>query len=118
MTHQAAHPYAPGLADAGGQVAQLRQVLSLIEEIAGLGAPRSEAELDDAARISAAYEAAPPVSQSRFDRIAGETERWAAAGVETLLSLRERERPYAPAATRLSEELRRALRRLRDAVAA
>ncbi|HEY0413535.1 MAG TPA: hypothetical protein VGD66_10365 [Allosphingosinicella sp.] len=118
MTHQAAHSYAPGLADAGGQVAQLRQVLSLVEEIAGRGAVRSDADLDEAARISAAYEGAPPVGQRRFDLIAGETERWAATGVETLLELRDRDRPYAPAAARLAEELRRALRRLRDAVAA
>jgi hypothetical protein len=117
MTHQGAHSYAPGLADAGGQVAQLRQVLALVSEIAGAPAAGREAALDEAARMSAAYEASPPIAQRRFDRVAEETERWAAAGVETLIALRDRERPYAAAAGRLAAELHSALERLRDSVA-
>ncbi|MBV8687842.1 MAG: hypothetical protein JOZ90_02790 [Alphaproteobacteria bacterium] len=116
MTHQGGHPYVPGFADACGQVAQLRQVLTLVGEIAGQGPARADAALDEAARISGAYEAAPPVAQRRFDRIAAETERWAALGVETLLALRDSGRPYAAAAKRLADELRGALRRLEGAV--
>jgi hypothetical protein len=116
MTHQGAHPYAPGLADAGGQAAQLRQVLILVAEIAGSPRPGCDAALDEAARISAAYAAAPPIAQRRFDRLAEETERWAAVGVETLIALRDRERPCAAAAARLAAELEAALERLGEAV--
>jgi hypothetical protein len=110
MTHQSAHATMPGLADAGGQVAQLRQVLALVEEIAGRQpAPARDEGLDEAARVSAAYAHAWPVVQRRFDRVAGETARWAAAGVETLLALGESGRPARAAAAVLAEALRRAL---------
>jgi ABC-type transporter Mla subunit MlaD len=118
MTHQGVHPYTPGLADAGGQVAQLRQVLALVSEIAGAPGPGGDAALDEAARISSAYEAASPVAQRCFDLLAEETERWAAGGVETLIALRDRERPCAAAAARLAAELETALGRLREAVSA
>jgi hypothetical protein len=118
MTHQPAYTYAPGLADAAGQVGQFRQILSLVEEVAGRGRPRSDSELDEAARISAAYQAAPPVAQRRFDKIADETERWAAAAVETLLRLRDQGRPHQAAAGRLAAELRLALKRMKTAVRA
>lgn len=117
MTHHSAHPYAPGLADAGGQVARLRDVLEVVAEIAGAATAGRDATLDSAARISAAYEAAPPIAQRRFDRLAEETERWAALGVETLIALREREKPYAAAAGRLAGEIAAALARLERSVA-
>jgi len=116
MTDQAAHPYAPGLADAGGQVARLRQVLALVAEIAGRPGGGGDSALDEAARISAAYDCAPPIAQRRFDRLAEETERWAAAGVETLIALREREKPYAAAAGRLAAAIAAALDQLGRAV--
>jgi hypothetical protein len=113
MTHQSAHAYMPGLADAGGQVAQLRQVLALVEEIAGRQpAPAHGDGLDEAARVSAAYAHAWPVVQRRFDRFAGETAHWAAAGVETLLKLSDGGRPAQAAAATLAEALRKALRTL------
>lgn len=116
MTHQGAPPYAPGLADAGGQAARLREVLALVAEIAETAPVPSGDAMDQAARISAAYAAAPPIAQRRFDRLAEETERWAAVGVETLIALRERGRPYAAAAARLAAELEAALGRLGDSV--
>src|SRR3954451_18609416 len=72
MTHQSNHPYMPGLADAGGQVAQLRQVLALVDEIAGRQhAPARDAALDggldEGARVSVAYAQAWPIVQRRFD---------------------------------------------------
>src|ERR687886_2764956 len=108
MTHQSAPLSMPGLADAGGQVAQLRQVLALVEEIAGRQAPVRDEGLDEAARVSAAYAHAAPVVQRRFDRIAGETAQWAAAGVETLLQLSDSGRPAAPAAAVLADAIREA----------
>jgi hypothetical protein len=118
MTHQGAPPYAPGLADAGGQAAQLREVLILVGEIAGSPRPGSDAALDEAARISSAYAAASPIAQRRYDRLAEETERWAAAGVETLIALRDRDRPCAAAAARFAADLEAALARLQEAVRA
>jgi hypothetical protein len=103
-------PYAPGLADAGAEIAQLRRVLALVSEIAGAvpAAPEGTA-LDQAARIGAAYASALPIDQRRFDEHAAATARWAAAGVEALLLLTERGWPTGPAAERLAEELRKAL---------
>jgi hypothetical protein len=117
MTHHSPHAYMPGLADAGGQVAQLRQVLALVEEIAGRqAAPVRDEGLDEAARVSAAYAHAWPVVQRRFDRVAGETARWAAAGVETLLSLGDGGRPAQAAAAVVAEALRKSLHALRTIV--
>ncbi len=110
MTQQEPPLYAPGLADAGAQLAQLRQVLTLVEELAGrtTRAPEDEA-LDSAARVSAAYARALPIDQKRFDGLAAETARWAKAGVEALLKLDEAGMPVRAAAERLAEELDRGL---------
>ncbi len=111
-------PFAYGTADAGGEIAQLRQVLALVEELAG-GAPGPDGgALDEAARVSAAYEAAQPIVQRQFDTEAARTARWAAAGLEALVTLEERGWPVRPAAGRLAEELRKALATLRDIVSA
>ena len=110
MTQQEPPRYAPGLADAGAQLAQLRQVLTLVEEMAGraTGSPQDEA-LDAAARVSAAYARALPIDQKRFDNLAAETARWARAGVEALLKLDEAGMPVRAAAERLAEELEQGL---------
>ena len=118
MTHQSTHATMPGLADAGGQVAQLRQVLALVEEIAGRQSAAQDSALDEAARISAAYAHAWPVVQRRFDRVAGETAQWAAAAVETLLRLCDSGRPATAAAAAVAEALRRNLGALRTIVGA
>jgi hypothetical protein len=109
MTQQGTF-YAPGLSDAGGQIARLRQVLSLIDELAARerGAA-GDAAIDEAARISAAYAGALPIDQKRFDRFAADTARWAGAGLEALLRLDERGLPVRAAAERLGEELERAI---------
>jgi hypothetical protein len=112
-------PFLTGTADAGAEIAQLRQLLSLVEEIAGrTPAGPDDGELDEAARISAAYCAAAPVLQKRFDSLAFETATWAAAGVEALMKIAEGRRPTGPAAARLADALRKALARLHDTVAA
>jgi hypothetical protein len=110
VTQQQPPFYAPGLADAGAQIAQLRQVLALIEEMAGRASvtPR-DAALDEAARVSAAYARALPIDQKRFDNLAAETARWAAAGVGALLKLDEAGLPVRVAADRLADELEKGL---------
>ena len=119
MTHQSTHATMPGLADAGGQVAQLRELIALVDEIAGRQhGPTRDEGLDEAARVSAAYAHAWPVAQRRFDRLAAETAGWAAAGVETLLKLSDGGRPAAAAAAVLGDALRQALAALRAVVRA
>jgi hypothetical protein len=98
--------------DAGEEIARLREVLALVEQIAGRQ-PSRDAGLDENARIGAAYESALPIVQRRFDSLAAETARWATAGVEALLTLHERGRPCRAAASKLADELDQALLRLR-----
>ena len=113
MTQQEPPFYAPGLADAGAQLAQLRQVLTLVEEMAGRATQLpDDAALDTAARISAAYARALPIDQKRFDGLAAETARWARAGVEALLKLDDAGMPVRAAAERLAEELEKGLAEL------
>ena len=111
-------PFAYGTADAGGEIAQLRQVLALVEELAGTGGDVGGPALDEAARVSAAYDAALPIVQRRFDQEAARTARWSAAGLEALVKIAEHDWPVKAAAGRLAEELHKALRKLRDIVSA
>ena len=118
MTQQTA-PFLIGTADAGAEIAQLRQVLVLVEEIAGRTPARLDDDaLDEAARVSAAYGSALPIVQKRFDLLAAETAAWAATGVEALMKISADCRPTGPAAARLADELRKALGKLRDLVSA
>ncbi|WP_129791568.1 hypothetical protein [Sphingosinicella sp. CPCC 101087] len=99
MTHQAPFPSAAPGADPGRQVAQLREALRLVERIAGRSdAAAGDARLDEAARVSAAYDRALPIVQRRFDALAGEATAWAAAGVEALLAAAGTSAPRAAAA--------------------
>jgi hypothetical protein len=109
MTHQAPPSSALPGADPGRQIAQLREALRLVERIAGRPETISrEDRLDEAARISDAYERALPVAQRRFEALVAETAIWAAAGVEALLAAGNEARPRA-AAERLAFTLERTL---------
>jgi hypothetical protein len=111
MTHQA--PPAPALpgGDPGRQVAALREIQRLVGGLAGHDAGQSgDALLDEAARVSSAYERASPITQRRFDALAAETAAWAAAGVEALLAAGDQ--PSQGPAARLSGMLDESLERL------
>ena len=108
MTHQPATFHAPGLTDAGAEIARLREVLSLVREIGG-ETGNDPGALDEAARVSSAYASALPIVQRRFDEEIAIVARWAAAGLEALLILDESERPTKAAASCLALELERAL---------
>ena len=112
MTHQPAAFHAPGLTDAGAEIARLRQILALVREIGGAAAIDLDGSLEEAARVSGAYAIALPIIQRRFDEEVAIVDRWAAAGLEALLILDETGRPAAAAAARLELELEAALRRL------
>jgi hypothetical protein len=113
MTHQSPLRFARTPVDAGRQVAQLRHVLTLVEQMADRAPQGSgqDSALDESARIGASYGDAPPIVQRRFDTLASETAAWSAAGVEALLAASGTSRPAA-AARRLADELRAALERL------
>jgi hypothetical protein len=110
MTHQAPPAAAPAGADPGRQVAQLREVLGLVERIADheASSDASDARLDEAAWVSGAYDQALPVIQRRFDALAAETAGWAAVGGEALLAAGDAAPPKV-AAARLALQLERAL---------
>jgi hypothetical protein len=112
VTREAPLPV-PGCADAGAEVARLREVLGLVRELAGRPEAADEA-LDEAAQVSARYAQALPIDQKRFDGFANETARWAAAGVEALIRIDKAGFGTRPAAERLAEELQRALVRLSE----
>lgn len=113
MTHQAPPPSAPPGADPGRQVAQLREALRLVERIAGRpDCAADERRLDEAARISDAYDRGLPVARRRFEALAAESSVWVAAGVEALLAAGE-PAPRA-AAARLARALEKTLSELAD----
>ncbi|MGE0180243.1 MAG: hypothetical protein AB7O91_10540 [Sphingomonas sp.] len=105
MTHQPP-PFPIPANEPGRQVQQLREVLALVEGIAGRRREPADG-LDEAARATDAYDRAPPIAQRRFDALAAESAAWAAAGVEALLAAEGRT-PIA-AARRLADALGRAL---------
>ena len=114
MTHQAPTDSAQRTADPGGQIARLRHVLALVEEIGGgpRQKPRPESALEENATISSAYADAPAIVQRRFDAMATETALWAAAGVKALLAVRAPAPPPRAAAAVLAAELARSMRQL------
>ena len=115
MTHQPP-PFAPAPADdPGRRIAQLREALALVERLAGREAPAAGAGLDEAARISAGHDRAPPIVRRRFDALAAESAVWTASGVEALLAAGEQ--PPRAAAARLAAAIRATLAELRGLVA-
>jgi len=116
VTHQSATHAVEDHADAGQRIAQLRHVLALVRRIADepRPAPSPDAErlLDENARTSGAYQAAPAIVRRRFDVMAAEISQWATAGVEALLAARNAPVPPRAAAARLAAELAEALNRL------
>ena len=107
MTHQAPPTPASAGPDPGRQIAQLREALRLVERLAGEQRAHDRG-LDEAARISSAYDVALPVVQRRFEALANETALWAAAGVEALLAAGDGS-PSRAAAARLARQLDTAL---------
>jgi hypothetical protein len=92
-------------------VAELRQVLRLVSEMAGrpLAAPDA---LDEDARIASAYADALPIVRVCFDRLASEATAQATAGIRALIAIRDAGRPTRAAAARLADSLAGSLGRL------
>jgi hypothetical protein len=114
MTHQAPAQPMPLPVEAGQQIAKLRSVLLLVEEMAGAsaGSASRDSILDESARLSSAFGLALPIQQRRFEALANETAAWAAAGVEALLACQDAPEPPRVAAAAFAAELDRALAEL------
>lgn len=113
--HPAPHPLNESAA--AHNVARLIELLALVTHAAGRDPQQriDTSALDEASRISAAYEAALPIVQRRFDALVAETAAWAAYGAEALLAAHDA-RPCV-AAARLADALGRALGELRTLLA-
>lgn len=113
MSYHSPYDIAHAPIDAGTQMAQLRHVLRLVEDLAGRSASAGSADaaLDENATISTAYWDALPIVRRRFDALALETACWSTAAVEALLAAGDARSPAA--AGRLADELERALQELR-----
>jgi hypothetical protein len=110
MTHQSPAQQMKLPVEAGRQVAQLRSVLLLVEQMAGRPVSTGSDEvLDESARLSSAFDHARPVVQRRFEALVTETAAWAAAGVEALLAHEDSPEPPRAAAAALAVELDRTL---------
>jgi hypothetical protein len=111
MTHQSPAQQKALPVEAGRQVAQLRSVLMLVEQMAGRtgGIGDEDVLLEEGARLSSAFDHALPVVQRRFEALAAETAAWAASGVEALLAHQEAAEPPRTAAAALAAELDKAL---------
>lgn len=101
----------PTESDAGRQFASLIHMKTIAEDVAGRGLGDASVALDHGARISAAYDAAVPVAQKRFDALAAEATSWATAAAQALLG-DGNSHPSPAAAERLAEELARAQREM------
>ncbi|HEY0626556.1 MAG TPA: hypothetical protein VGD10_07455 [Allosphingosinicella sp.] len=113
MSHQQ-HSFEDNVAsDAGRHLARLRHVLGLVEQIAGRASASAEDALDENARISSAYEAAPPIAQRRFDTLVAEASCWASSGVDALASAKDPRSQPRIAAARLADELDHSIRQMR-----
>lgn len=100
-------------AEAGPHLARLRHVLGLAQQIAGRESKGADEALDENARVSAAYEMAPPVAQRRFDTLVAETSCWASSGVDALAAAKDPRSQPRVAAAMLADELNHAIVQIR-----
>jgi hypothetical protein len=107
MTHQSFDSPAARPIEAGAHVAHLRHVLGIVHEMAEFAERGGAAyhALDQAARISAAYERSLPVVRRRFDALAEETVTWTSAALAALQTARLSGNPPRAAAAQLAQEL-------------
>jgi hypothetical protein len=91
--------------DAGRQYARLGNVLDLVRQISGQQGRARDRALDESARVSSAYEDAPPIVRRGFDTRVAEASGWASSGLDALAAAADPGQPPRAAAARLAEEL-------------
>lgn len=90
------------------QIAQLRAIHALVDELAG-NAPERVGAVADIDRL---YDRASSIAQRRFDALAGETAAYAAAGLSALIAGRSAGGMVAGAAAHLARAMARSIRRM------
>jgi hypothetical protein len=90
------------------QIAQLRAIRALVDELAG-NTPDNGATADD---LDRRYDHASSIVQRRFDALAGETAAYAADGLSALIAGRGAGAMVAGAAAHLAREMARSIRRM------
>lgn len=116
MNHDQAplHP-AGDEAEAAHALVHLREVLALVDRMAGdrHGASARSAssdQLEEGAALALGYANAPSIARRRFDALASEAAGFAAAGLGALIQHKERTgTDCAPAAQQLADEMRRSI---------
>lgn len=111
MEYTRQHHWLSTDSDAGRQFASLIHMKTIAEDVAGRGLGDPACALDHGARVSAAYDAAVPVAQKRFDALAAEATGWAAVAAQALLG-DGNSHPSSAAAAQLADELDRAQREM------
>ena len=109
MSELSSAPVASARPAPSEQVAQLRAIRSLVEELAGL-APRADHPL--AVDLDRRYDVASPIAQRHFDALAGETAAYAEAGLSALIAGRGAGGEISGGAAHLAREMARSIQRM------
>lgn len=91
------------------QLAQLRAIQALVDELAGTARGYAPGESGD---LDARYDIACPIAQSRFDALASETAAFAAAGLSALIAGQSAGAAGSAGAALLAREMDRAIRKM------
>jgi hypothetical protein len=109
MSNLSPSPIADARPAPAEQVAQLRAIRALVDELAGNVPARIETPHGDLDRL---YDRAPSIAQRRFDALAGETAAYAAVGLSALIAGRGAGGMVDGAAAHLAREMERSIRRM------
>lgn len=91
------------------QIAQLRAIRALVDELAGNMPDAGGAAGND---IDRCYDRASSIVQRRFDALAGETAAYAAIGLSALIASRGAGHIVVGGAAHLAREMARSIRRM------
>lgn len=109
MSNLASSPMADPRPAPAEQIAQLRAIRALVDELAGNAPPGQQTARGD---LDLRYDRAPSIAQRRFDALAGETAAYAAAGLSALIAGRGAGGLVNGAAAHLAREMERSIRRM------
>jgi cysteine synthase len=109
MSNLATQPIADIRPAPAEQIAQLRAIRALVDELAGNQPDAMVPVRHDLDRL---YDRAPSVARERFNALAGETAAYAAAGLSALIAGRGSGGSVTGAAALLAREMARSIRRM------
>ncbi len=109
MSNLASSPVAETRPAPAEQIAQLRAIRALVDELAG-NMPADALSIGP--DIDRRYDRAPSIAQRRFDALAGETAAYAAAGLSALIAGRGAGGAVTGGAAYLARQMERSIRRM------